>query len=487
MVSTIFANITRPGVFLTEDAAGFRTPELASFNTVYMIGSAESGAFAVPTLVESLTDFTNQFGLSPSANSIRLYFRNDPKGKVFFSRTAIAPSFTVTVNTAVAGTQVIVVNGVSVSALIPASPTVQIVRDALIQAIALSPVGAAVSGIAVEASTSQLRIFARVSTAALTVTTASANLTIAAATPLTPQFNDFVSCIEDSYDADDYWEQGYLIAPQAFQSIAVPSQSLSVATAMLAHCSDKEFDWLAMVDCGLPVYAGILPLQIEAGAYTAPQGHLVFYAPHVQDLELTNVPPSAGVAGIATLRNREQGYEQPPAGIKYQMKGVTGVTQKFTSTQQSVLNPLGINLVRTLRNVGTVVWAARTRSADPSYKFLHTRVIMNAINGTLRAAFDNEIFNIVDGRGILFHRLTETTRSVLRRFWLSDALFGETEDGAFEVVCNFTNNDPADLDNGHVVLEAYCATSPILEKLLIRTFRVGIGQVAAASEAARVI
>jgi len=112
---------------------------------------------------------------------------------------------------------------------------------------------------------------------------------------------------------------------------------------------------------------------------------------------------------------------------------------------------------------------------------------MNAINGTLRAAFDSEIFNVVDGRGILFHRLTETTRSVLRRFWLSDALFGETESQAFEVVCDFTNNDPADLDNGNVVLEAYCATSPILEKLLIRTFRVGIGQVAAASEAARVI
>jgi len=485
MVSTIFANITRPGVFLTEDVAGFRTPELASFNTVYMIGSAESGAFAVPTLVTSLTDFTNQFGLSPSANSVRLYFRNDTNGKLFFSRTAIAQSFTVTVNTAAAGTQVIVVNGVNVSALIAASPTVQIVRDALIQAIALSPVGAAVSGIAVEASTSQLRIFARTSTAALTVTTASANLTIAAATPLTPQFNDFVSCIEDSYDPDDAWEQGYLIAPEAFQSIAVPSQRLAVATAMLSHCSDKEFDWLAMVDCGQPVYSGILPLQIEAGAYTAPQGHLVFYAPYVRDLELTNVPSSAFVAGIATLRNRQQGYHQPPAGIKYKGQGVVGVTQKFTSAQQNVLNPLGINLVRTLRNVGTVVWAARTRSSDSSYKFLHTRVIMNAINGTLREAYNSEVFNTVDGRSILLHRLNETTRSVLRRFWLSDALFGETEDEAFKIVCDFTNNNASDMDNGNFVLEAYCATSPMVEKLLLRVFRVSIGQAAAAAALGR--
>ena len=485
VTTTRFASLNRPGTFLSETTAGYRTPEIESHNTVYMVGSSESGAYNTPTLVTNITDFTNQFGASPSENSVRLYFENDSAGKLFFIRTQIATVFTVTIDTINAGSDTVTINGTAVDVTLVGDETNAEAQSAYIQAINASTEADVVTAVAGD-SDNVVEIRSDSPGATLTVV-GSADMTVVDVTPASlPNAFDYVYAIQNTFDTLGLinFEQGFLIAPQAFQNLASASDRLSVGVAMENLCANKDADWVALVDVG-PNLTTVAEVQAEGLQYTTAQGHLAFYAPYVKDVNENIVPASAAVAGVATRRYREQGFQEAPAGTRYRLRGVTDVVTRFSNTQQDVLNPLGINLVRYLFNIGVTIWGARTRSNDSFYTFVHVRVIMNVLNGTLRGAFDNEIFTTIDGQGVLFARIRETARSVCRRFWLGRALYGATEQDAFEVVCGPENNIPDDLDNGNVALDVYVAPSPTLEKLAITTIRVGIGQVQASAAASQ--
>jgi phage tail sheath protein FI len=303
--------------------------------------------------------------------------------------------------------------------------------------------------------------------------TATTNLTVTVDNPTSPQSYDYVYAIENAFDLEDELAQGFILAPEAFQTLATQSERVSVGSALIAQASDDAFDWVALPDVG----SGLTPAQAKAEAllYSSPQGHASVYYPYLIDLEDSTVPPSAAVAGLASRRYREQGYPQPAAGAKYPLLGVKDVVVKINTQVQDDLNPSGLNVIRNLRGKGICVWGMRTRSSDTFYTFLHTRVIMNVLNGTLRRGFTNDIFSNVDGQGVFLNAISQTAASVCSRLWREKALFGATEAQAFEVKCDFENNPPSQLENGQVLLEVYAATAPAMEKLLINTIRVNIG------------
>jgi uncharacterized protein len=390
MPNLAFANINRPGVTLVESTGGYRNLTIASFQTVYMFGTSASGTANTPTLITSLSDFTNQFGTSPSTKAVRLFFRNNSQGILYFVKVAEG-------------------------------------EDAAEQTI------------------------------------------------------NYVDAIENTFDYEEDWPQGFIIAPEAFETLETATQRLAVANAMHTLAADKNYDWFAILDCA-PSNDTVVELQNEAATYVAPQGHSAYYAPFLTDLESQTVAPSPAIAAIATKRFREEGFHQPFAGAKYPVQGVIDVAVKYGNQEQETLNPLGVNLIRNLRNKGVVCWAMRTRSADPFYRFVNTRIIMNVLNGTLRRGFDFDLFSAIDGQGVLLSRIEETARAVCDQLWRGKALFGNSPDEAYEVVCSFENNDANQLEQGNVLVQVFVAPSPAVEKILINTVRVSLGNVQAAAQ-----
>ena len=479
-ITAAFANIQSPSVSLVEQTAGYRVVEIASHSAIYMIGSATIGPFNEPTLCVSLADFTNQFGGSLSEFSVKLLFRNDPEAKLFFVRAGIATEYTVTIDAAAETDYTLTVNGATITYAADLADDDEAIAEGLRSAINASSVAASVSAFTAPAA-NQLRIRPDVSTTALAEVVATAGAaTITNTTPVQPQSADFISAIENSFDQDEGWAQGFLICPQGFQQLSSPTDRLALGSAMESFASDKAYDWKAFVDVGSGVES-VAGLKEEGERYVSPQGHTDFFAPYVKDLEGEFIPASAGVAAMATRMYRERGYHQPFAGALYPLQGVTDVERRYGRQEQDVLNPIGINLIRFLRNKGVCVWGMRTRSADPFYRFSVTRVIFNVLNGTLRDAFDFELFASIDDRGVLLGRIKDTALSVCRRMWKAGALFGATEQQAFEVKCSFENNSSDNLELGQVIVEVYAAPSPALEKLLVATFRTNIGAVQSAA------
>lgn len=482
-ITNAFANFTRPGVRVVETTSGYRVLELASFQTIYMIGSATSGTDLEPTLVRNLDDFKNQFEGSLSEQAVKLYFRNDRSGLLYFVKTPIAAEQTITIDTASATDYGVDIDGTVVTYTAGTDTEAEIASE-LLTAINASAVAASVTARA-GANSNELIIRQDDPTTTapvIALDAGAANMTLADTTPSNPSSLDYVYAIENTFDYEEEWPQGFILAPEAFQNLTEATDRLAVGTAMEGLANEANFDWVALIDCG-PDDDTLSEVQTDGQQYTSAEGHSFYYAPYLIDLEDNVVPSSAAVAGVATKRFKEQGFHQPIAGAKYPIEGVKDVSKRFNNQDQSVLNPLGINLVRYLRNKGVVIWAMRTRSSDQFYRFGVTRVIMNVLNGTLRRAFDFELFNSIDGQGVLLSRIEETAHAVCRRLWIGKALFGNAEEDAFEVRCNFENNLPDQLELGNILLEVYAAPSPAAERILVNTIRVPLGQIQAAAEA----
>ena len=83
------------------------------------------------------------------------------------------------------------------------------------------------------------------------------------------------------------------------------------------------------------------------------------------------------IAGIMARTDVNRGVWKAPAGIEATLNGTTGLEVKVDDTVNGILNPLGINCLRTFPEDGSVVWGARTmRGADQLesvYKYVNVR------------------------------------------------------------------------------------------------------------------
>lgn len=233
----------------------------------------------------------------------------------------------------------------------------------------------------------------------------------------------------------------------------------------------------------------------EALSYSTTQGFLAYYAPYIKNDVGIFIQPTSYVAGLAIRRYRDEtaGFKLPPAGAKYSLAGARGVQIEITNAQQEVSNPQGLNALRQLPGYSTVdadtgevfgpvfVWGSRTRvnrgnSEQALYQFVNTRVILNVIYGTLRSAFDGQIFDIIDGRAVTFNQIRAIAHNTLyESFYVPGALFGSTPAHAFEVICDERNNPGGQLENGFVNVKVFVVPAPTLERIEVDLVRVGIG------------
>lgn len=213
-------------------------------------------------------------------------------------------------------------------------------------------------------------------------------------------------------------------------------------------------------------------------------GFIAYYGPFIQNASGQFIPPSPYVTGVALRRYRSEGFQFPPAGVKYQLSDAVGTQIPVNSAQQNLLNPDGCNAVRTLPgypDTAVFIWGGRTRInkavADQlKFQFVNTRVIQNIVYGSLRNAFDNLTFSVVDSFGLIFNQIVSVGNSVLSQLWIAGALFGARPSEAFQVICDNRINRPENLENGVVNVKVFDVPVPTMERMEVDLIRVSIGQ-----------
>ncbi|MBS0160676.1 MAG: phage tail sheath family protein [Nitrospira sp.] len=87
--------------------------------------------------------------------------------------------------------------------------------------------------------------------------------------------------------------------------------------------------------------------------------------------------PCGVMAGVMARTDSQRGVWKAPAGLDASLNGVAGLQLDMTDAENGLLNPLGINCLRTFPVHGRVVWGSRTmRGADAAadeYKYVPVR------------------------------------------------------------------------------------------------------------------
>jgi hypothetical protein len=317
--------------------------------------------------------------------------------------------------------------------------------------------------------------------------------------------NDFVYAIEQGMESKSL-APGFLFAPEAYTVLSYEAgvgdlasqnearqERLKITQTLVKAAEGKigttegltGTQHIALIDCGADEISLVRvqdELNLIRSTVGVPFGHAAYYAPYIKNVEDRFVAPSGFIAGIACSRYINEGFQQPPAGARYPLRGAIGLKFDISAQQQEVTYALGLNPIRSLPNRGIVAWGARTLSPNPLFKFVNTRAILNVLIDVMSRSFDDMLFEQIDSAGTVYARVKSIASQILGQFFRQGALFGARPEQAYLAVCSSANNDAASLENGTVRLDVYVATSPTLERLLVTIVRTPAGQVAQLSD-----
>lgn len=208
------------------------------------------------------------------------------------------------------------------------------------------------------------------------------------------------------------------------------------------------------------VQSGALPTSINAALYFP-------YLTSIDPLTGSSIslPPSGTVAGIFATTDNKRGVWKAPAGIATIVNNITGVVPNgvLTDFQQGILNPLGVNCLRTFPGTGTVVFGARTTTTQDSalqqWRYVPVRRMALFIEQTLYANLGWVIFEPNDTP--LWNAITTSINAFMLTLFHQGAFQGATASDAFQVKCDATTTTQADINNGIVnILVAFAPLKP---------------------------
>jgi uncharacterized protein len=177
---------------------------------------------------------------------------------------------------------------------------------------------------------------------------------------------------------------------------------------------------------------------------------------------LRTFAPSGLVAGLYASIDSSRGVWKAPAGTEAGMSGVQSLVYKLTDAEQGVLNPIGLNCVRTFPDYGTVMWGARTlqgADADASqWKYVPVRRLALYIEASLLQGTQWAVFEPNDEP--LWASLRLNIGSFMNGLFRNGAFQGQTPSQAYLVKCDSETTTQADIDNG--VVNVLVGFAPLL-------------------------
>ncbi|MGF6743922.1 phage tail sheath family protein [Paraburkholderia atlantica] len=184
------------------------------------------------------------------------------------------------------------------------------------------------------------------------------------------------------------------------------------------------------------------------------------------------LPPSGFVCGIYARTDIQRGVFKPPANET--VTGAIGLQRDVRFGEQEVLNPLGINCIRSLPNRGFRVWGARTLSSDPDWTYVNVRRYFLYLEASIDQSSQWAVFE--PNGPPLWRQVRGAIIDFLRNEWISGALIGATPKEAFYVLCDrSTTMSQNDLDNGRMICEIGVVVVKPAEFVIFRIGQTTIG------------
>ncbi len=185
---------------------------------------------------------------------------------------------------------------------------------------------------------------------------------------------------------------------------------------------------------------------------TSEQGFAAVYTPWILMVdalsgERTTQPPSGHLAGVYARTDAERGVHKAPANTY--LRGALDLTRRISDAEQDILNPLGINCIRSFDD-GIRVWGARTLADSASdWRYVPVRRLVTMISQSIARGTRWVVFEPNDEP--LWKAVRRDIGAFLHTLWRDGALVGTKPEEAFFVKCDRETMTQDDIDNGRLV------------------------------------
>lgn len=165
-----------------------------------------------------------------------------------------------------------------------------------------------------------------------------------------------------------------------------------------------------------------------------------------------SLPPSGFVQGQYANIGITRGVQFAPANVV--LSDVLDLTHMTTDGEQDLLNPIGINCIRSFPGEGIRIWGARTLTTFfDGRQYVNVRRLLNYIKDSLKVGLRFAVFELNEPR--TWNRVTLTVSEFLRGMFLRGQLFSPdgTAKRAFFVKCDAETNPPSEINTGRMNVE----------------------------------
>jgi hypothetical protein len=148
-----------------------------------------------------------------------------------------------------------------------------------------------------------------------------------------------------------------------------------------------------------------------------------------------------------------------PAGVEATLNGVSGLTAVLSDVEHGVLNPLGVNALRSFPTAGVVAFGALTVSSLPEWKYVPVRRTAIMLRVSIYYGIQWAVFEPNDEP--LWSQLRLSIGSFMTTLFRQGAFQGASPAEAFFVKCDADTTTQADIDLGVVnVLVGFAPLKP---------------------------
>ncbi|MDA8025689.1 MAG: phage tail sheath family protein [Actinomycetota bacterium] len=490
-----------PGVYVEEVQSGSRPIEGVGTAVAAFVGFAEKGPVNKPTLIANWSQFTNTFGDfidgSYLAHSVYGYFSNGG-GVCYIVRIGASDgAAVVTARAELAAVGAAKGNGLAITAVeggeVGNSITIEVTDGPDGSAPDVFNLTVKVDGQlqetyeGVTTKRGKTNVATAVNAASKLIRIADSTANIESVTRGTTSLAGGGHSAPAAVSATDYVgdpaartgfggleaidEVTMVSAPDlmaAFQQGMIDLESVkTVQTAMINHC-ELMGDRMAILDTppNLNVQE-VKDWRVSTTGYDSKYAAL--YWPWVKVLDPPSgknifIPPSGIVGGVWSRNDDVRGVHKAPANEV--VRGVVDIELNISKVEHDLLNPVGINVIRSFPGKGIKIWGARTLSSDASWRYINVRRLFNYLEKSILNGTDWVVFEPNDPA--LWSRIRRTIAAFLVNEWRKGALFGYTADQAFFVKCDDETNPSESIDAGQVVCEIGVAPVKPAEFVIFR-------------------
>jgi hypothetical protein len=248
-----------------------------------------------------------------------------------------------------------------------------------------------------------------------------------------------------------------------------------VQQVLVEHCEKMKYR-IAVLDA--PLFSGakesreVAEIQTWRHRFDSTYAALYFSWALVYDpLQLGGstvraIPPSGHVVGTYAHFDLLTGVHRAPAN--FELNWIQDLLVDVDASTQGILNPMGINCLRSFPGRGLRVYGARTVSSDPSWIYVNVRRLMMMIEKAVESSLQWAVFEPNNFK--LRISVTSGLTVFLESIYEAGALAGATDNEAFFVKCDAQNNPPEVTDAGQFIAEVGVAPAIPAEFII---FRVG--------------